>query len=275
MPGPQTRPNAHPPLPPHDYSGECWWCGGEANSREHRHKASDLRREFAKEEYRAGDVMLIRSEGRPDVGLRGPNAKVAKFGNNFCARCNNERSQPFDRAYDQFIEWFLKHEEQVEESGIIPLAEIFNDWQAGAALVTCYYAKHAGCRIADLGFTVPASLRAFLDGRAEPAGFAFNFEINGALAGINAIVKENPTALGTSGNLAVGAVRGQQTPVDGHAVELGSWISYHALQVFWEWRTDYPRSWTNLLGPVAELPRVEPEAKKSLLLASREMPRAS
>jgi hypothetical protein len=81
---------------------------GVADSREHRHKASDLRREFGRAEYQARDVILARSDGRPEELLRGPNASVAKFSNNFCARCNNERSQPFDRAYDTFIEWFLR-----------------------------------------------------------------------------------------------------------------------------------------------------------------------
>jgi len=271
-PGPLIQPDAHDPLEHCEYQRECWWCGGEADSREHRHKASDLRREFSATEYQAGEIALFRSEDKPEVDLRGPNALVAKFGHNFCARCNNERSQPFDRAYDRFIEWFLANERAVEDSGVIPLTEIFNDWEQGALLVNCYYAKHAGCRIADMGFRVPDSLRAFLDGRDEPAGFAFSFEVNGYLAGINAILQENPTPQGTSGNLMLGRVEGMMTRDEGRPTELVSWISYHALQVFWEWRTVYPRSWTNLLGPVAELPRVEPEAREKLLKGSRRAP---
>jgi hypothetical protein len=157
----------------------------------------------------------------------------------------------------------------VEDSGLIPLAEIFDDWEQSTYFVNCYYGKHVGCRIADMGLRVPNSLRAFLDGRDEPAGFAFNFEVNGRLAGINAILQENPTAQGTSGNLGLGRVNGRMTRDGGRPTELVSWISYHALQVFWQWRTDYPRSWTNLLGPVAALPRVEPEAREKLLEGSR------
>jgi hypothetical protein len=267
-PGPPTRPESHPPLEHHAYERECWWCGGEADSREHRHKASDLRREFSAEEYQAGDIILSRS-GEP-VDLRGPNAQIAKFGHNFCARCNNERSQLFDRAYDRFIEWFLANEAAVEDSGLIPLTDVFEDWEEGSTLVISYYAKHAGCRIADLGYRVLDPLRAFLDGHGEPSGFAFNFEISGKLAGINAILKENPTAQGTSGNLMLGRVDAMVTLQDRRPTELVSWISYHALQVFWQWRTDYPRSWTNLIGPVAELPRIEPEARENLLAASRQ-----
>ncbi len=117
---------------------------------------------------------------------------MAKFGNNFYARCNNERSQPFDRAHDRFIEWFLANETSVEDSGLIPLAEIFEDWREGSELVLSYYAKHVGGRIADLGYRVPEPLRAFLDGQGEPSGFAFNFEVSGKPAGINAILQENP-----------------------------------------------------------------------------------
>jgi hypothetical protein len=34
--------------------------------------------------------------------------------------------------------------------------------------------------------------------------------------------------------------------------------------VFWEWSMDYPRSWTNLLGPVAEFPLVDTGERKIL-----------
>jgi len=221
------------------------------------------------QEYRGGDVILRRSEDRPTVELRGPNAKAAKFGDHFCARCNNERSQPFDLAYDRFIDWFLSNENQIEDTGLLPLEEIFDDWREGQNLVNCYYAKHAGCRIADVGYRVPDSLREYLDGVGEPVGFAFNFELSGFLAGLSAILKENPTLDGTSGNLGLGGVHGQLTHEGGPAVELVSWSSYHALQVYWQWSTDYPRSWTNLLGPVAELPRIEPELRDQLLRNSR------
>jgi hypothetical protein len=56
----------------HSLDAARWWCGGVADSREHRHKASDLRREFGRAEYQARDVILARSDGRPEELLRGP-----------------------------------------------------------------------------------------------------------------------------------------------------------------------------------------------------------
>jgi hypothetical protein len=223
-----------------------------ADSREHRHKASDLRREFGTAEYEAKDVILARSQGRPEVLLPGPNASVAKFSNNFCARCNNERSQPFDRAYDTFIEWFLANEREVERTGIVPLEEIFDSYQVGSFNVLRYFGKHVGCRIADVGFAVPETLPAFLDGREEPAGFVYSFEINEDLAMVTATMRENPQD-GT-GFLGLGPVASRLTKAHGYADEIASWWSYHGLQVIWEWKTEYPRSWTNLLGPVAKFP---------------------
>jgi hypothetical protein len=250
--GPPIVPGAHAPLAPHDYSGTCWWCGSVADSREHRHKASDLRREFGRPEYEAGDVILSRSEGRPEVLLPGPNAKVAKFSTNFCSRCNNERSQPFDRAYDTFIEWFLANEGDVERTGSVPLQEIFDDYGIGSLDVLRYFGKHVGCRIADNDFTVPGTLRAFLDRGEEPAGFVFWFEINEDLAPVTATMRQNPQD-GT-GFLGLGPVAAEVARDDGYAEELTSWWSYHGRQVIWEWKTQYPRSWTNLLGPVAQFP---------------------
>jgi hypothetical protein len=255
-PGPLIAAGAHAPLAPHDYSSTCWWCGGVADSREHRHKASDLRREFGRPEYEAGDVIISRSEDHPEVLLPGPNSKVAKFSNNFCARCNNERSQPFDRAYDTFIEWFLANEEAVERTGVVPLDEIFDDYTIGSFNVLRYFGKHIGCRIADNGFTVPGTLHSFLDRGEEPAGFVFSFEINEDLAGVTATMRQNPQ--NGTGFLALGPVAAQITRSNGYADELTSWWSYHGLQVNWEWKTEYPRSWTNLLGPVAEFPVGDP-----------------
>jgi hypothetical protein len=257
-PGPLIAAGAHPPLRPHDYSGTCWWCGGGADSCEHRHKASDLRREFGRDEYDARDVILSRSHGRPEVLVPGPNAKAAKFSNNFCARCNNERSQPFDRAYDKFVEWFLAHEAEVEQTGVVPLNEIFEDYELGSYQLLSYFAKHIGNRIADCGFTVPASLRGFLDRGEEPVGFAFSFEINADLANVVAIMRENPQH-GT-GFLGLGPVATQLIRDTGHVDEITSWWSYHGLQMIWQWKTAYPRSWTNLLGPVAEFPVDHPRS---------------
>lgn len=256
--GPAIASSSHAPLSRHNYSHTCWWCGAPADSREHRYKASDLRREFEAAEYKAGDVIRWLGSGQ-EVVLRGPNAGSVKFSTTLCAACNNTRSQPFDRAYDVFIKWFLANEQRVEQTGIVPLHEIFTNYPTGSVDVLRYFGKHVGCRIAEKGFKVPETLRAFLDRGDEPRGFVFSLEISGDLAAVSADMRERPE--NGTGFLGFGPVQTKLIESDGSADEITSWWSYHGLQLIWQWKTEYPRSWTNLRGPVAVLPVDEPRQR--------------
>jgi hypothetical protein len=251
-----------PALSPHDYTGTCWWCRSPADSREHRHKSSDLRREFNMAEYAAGDVVVVRTAEQRTV--RGPGSRQLKFGISLCAPCNNRRSQPFDLAYDQFIEWYLANEVEVERAGLIRLDAVYGDWQTGTTQLLRYFVKHIGCRIADAGFTVPDALREFLDGRGEPVGLVCSFEINGVFCGISAIAKSNLTEYGTAGNLYLGPVTGELTRAEGHATLLRGWWGYHGLQLVWEWNNQLPTFRTNLVGPEAQLSLVEQKGRRGL-----------
>jgi hypothetical protein len=270
--GPATQPNAHSRVPRCNYAGLCWWCEAAADSREHRHKASDLRREFAPAEYAAKDVIISRSSG-PDIAVRGPKAKAVTFEPNLCARCNNDRSQRFDAAYGQLIAWFLANEREVEETGLVRLDEIYDDHEVGSALAVGYFVKHIGCRIADYGFQVPQPPRDFLDGRSEPAGLAISFEMNGMLAGVHAIMRLNPDK-GT-GFLGQGPLTAMISRDRQYAHEFHGWWNYHGLQVLWEWKTEYPHSWTNLLGPTAELPLTYQREGRALLRVATPGPRGT
>jgi hypothetical protein len=255
-----------PPLAPHDYTGTCWWCGAQANSREHRHKASDLRREFAKQEYAAGEVIVSRGEEK--IPVQGPNSAKVKFGDVFCARCNNERSQPFDLAYDRLMKWFLANEQSVEATGVIRLEEIDRNWQGEAGNVLRYFVKHIGCRVAEAGYTVPPALAEFLDGGDYPDGLICSLEIDGAFGAINWILTNNPSEHGTSGNLGLGPITGEIGREDRHASVLRGHTIYHSLQMVWEWSTDPTRTGTNLSAAVFRAPLVRQKEGRALRRAS-------
>jgi hypothetical protein len=242
------------PLERCDHTGTCWWCCGAAGSREHRYKASDLRREFSREEYEKGEVIVRRGEETEVV--RGPKAATVKFDDVFCARCNNERSQPFDLAYDRLVGWWVENEGIVESTRRLPLEEIDSDWQKLAEDVCRYFVKHIGCRIADCGFAVPDSFRAYLDAGEFPPGLVLSFELDAVFGAVSWMLKQKPTPQGTSGNLFLGPISGEVTPEGHRAVLLrGHWV-YHALQLVWEWRLEDEPTGTNLDRPLVELPLV-------------------
>jgi hypothetical protein len=251
------------PLEHCDHTGTCWWCGASAGSREHRYKATDLRREFSREEYEKGDVIVRR--GDDTLKVAGPKAGAVKFKDVFCANCNNARSQPFDRAYDRLVGWFAANEDAVEASGLLPLEEIDPRWEELAAGITSYFVKHIGCRIADCGFEVPRSFGAYLEGGEFPPGLVLSFELDGVFSAVNSMLKENPTPQGTSGNLFLGPITGEVTPEKREAVVVvrSHWV-YHALQLVWEWRVEGEPTGTNLEAAVVELPLVRSEEGAAL-----------
>jgi hypothetical protein len=148
--------------------------------REHKLKRTDLVREFGPGPY--PELVSVR-EGR-ERRVQGPNSALAKFRATLCARCNNERSQPFDHAYDEFASYLRSRERHVLASRSIDLRAVYGrPWEQGRDALLRYCVKHIGCRLAENEFEVPASVRRYLDGGPEPRGeIAIEFEIRADIA---------------------------------------------------------------------------------------------
>jgi hypothetical protein len=141
---------------------------------------TDLVREFGLGPY--PELVSVR-EGR-ERRVQGPNSALAKFKATLCARCNNERSQAFDRAYDEFASYLRSRERHVLASRSIDLRAVYGRrWEQGRDALLRYCVKHIGCRLAENDFEVPSSGRRYLDGGPEPrAEFAIEFEIRADIA---------------------------------------------------------------------------------------------
>jgi len=149
-----------------DLSGVCWWCGAIADSREHKFKASDLRRlgekGGAKEDlYWSGNGT---TRGRVIQGIKRSDA--VRFGKILCQQCNNSRSQPFDLAYELFSDYIATNRPALWTSRRLQLNKVFgSSWEASAANVARYYVKSVGCLMADNGFRPPAIFGSFMNGQ--------------------------------------------------------------------------------------------------------------
>src|SRR5450755_1536950 len=113
-------------MPPHAPTsvdlvpGTCWWCRAPADSREHKFKRSDLIREHGAAPYVGGaELSIVGASG--SIRARSNKSRPLKFKPNLCQACNNARSQPFDRAYDQFVSWIFAHDREVLYSRSVDL----------------------------------------------------------------------------------------------------------------------------------------------------------
>ncbi len=142
-----------------DQTGVCWWCDGVADSREHRHKASILRRMWSDE------GLYLGRDGEDLYTLRSWRSDAVKFGKVLCQDCNNVRSQPFDKAYDVYAEFIQDNTTRLNRARSMNWREVYGaDWEESARLLGCYAVKSFGCWLAESGFAPSEVFATFLDG---------------------------------------------------------------------------------------------------------------
>jgi hypothetical protein len=156
----------------------CWWCQiRPADSREHKFKRTDLVRVHGRGELRGPRTLVVRSGAR-STEHRSTKNKALKFSPSMCEYCNNTRSQPFDRAYDEFIEWVLTNETAVLAERRIDLTAVFgSDQKRKGEDVLRFFVKHICCRLAetvdaDGDALIPSDAVRFLDGGWPPRNIA-------------------------------------------------------------------------------------------------------
>jgi hypothetical protein len=144
-----------------------------ADSREHKFKRTDLIRVHGRGELRGPRTLVVNS-GERSTEHRSTKNDALKFSPSMCAYCNNTLSQPFDRAYDEFIEWVLANEATVLAERRIDLTAVFgSDANGKAEDVLRFFVKHICCRLAETvdadGDTlIPSDAVCFLDGARPP-----------------------------------------------------------------------------------------------------------
>jgi hypothetical protein len=131
--------------------GTCWWCGNTADSREHRFKRTDIEREFGPGPYRDGRTLVKHGDDKRQTDVTGAKSKVFKFEKTICSRCNGHRSQLFDTAYTQFMDYLFDSEDIVLTVGEVDHRNIFGaHWESMRLDLARYFVKHICCRLANL-----------------------------------------------------------------------------------------------------------------------------
>lgn len=140
----------------------CWICGDIATTGEHLLKKTDVITVF-------GDKFskrVVRTDlyGNDKILVQSPNSKALKFQNNLCAKCNNERTQPYDRAYVMFANYIRSNLREITRKLEINTNLVFGKRNAKEQqkYLFRYFVKAFGCRLHDAGQSVPQVLKDIL-----------------------------------------------------------------------------------------------------------------
>ena len=215
----------------HDYKGKCWWCTNTADSREHRFKKADIIREFGKGPFKKGHVVKTDDgfDEKKGLPIQGPNSNYLKFSKNICQKCNNERSQPFDLAYDKFMDHLKANEDTIFDSKVINLQSVFGiSWNTDYENLVRYFVKNISTRFADLGIKIEPEIIKYLNGNKKLKFLDLSFQIRTDWAEVYKLLKE--TNKGFSYIHASG-VEGRQSKSLGSYYFLGGTLQYRWFEV--------------------------------------------
>lgn len=135
----------------------CWICGKDAQTGEHLIKASDMRAIFGHITQSA--PVYINSASRRNVPLKGVNANILKSEAPICAHCNNQRTQPYDRAWE-ILSKHMRSKKKVDGGERIDLGKIFPGSVHRSMLnVHLFFVKLFGCLI--FGNAIPIDISQF------------------------------------------------------------------------------------------------------------------
>lgn len=156
----------------------CWICGAEANSAEHRIKKKDLVRAHGRGPY-VGQNTLLHFRSGKQTGVQGPGSNVVKYAPSLCHDCNTAYTQPFDLAYDRFIDWVMSNEELILHRRFVDFEEIFgSDWPDAQRDLYKYFAKSFGCRLVDADAHVPCDIVQLLGQPNFHTGLRLSISVN-------------------------------------------------------------------------------------------------
>lgn len=148
---------------------KCWICEADANSGEHLVKASDIRAIFGS--VSQSKPLFLHTEQRRNRSVKGIKANFLKSRARICAKCNNQLTQPHDRAWERLSRHLRSREPILRARDLIRLHKVFPGTVKRSMLgVHLYFVKAFGCQIAEhnVPIDLPPFSRALLQGIPHP-----------------------------------------------------------------------------------------------------------
>jgi hypothetical protein len=210
----------------------CWICGRLADTREHRIKKSDLVERFGKGPYLGANALAHVKGGRLRY-IQGPDSELVRYQKNLCAACNNSLTQPFDKAYEQFVLWVMQNEALVIKRRVIDFEVVFGtDWLVKQRDLFKFFAKCLGCRIAEAGYSVPVDVTNLLGQTSFSTALYVTFQVNED----QLLLKAEDQGIGTQPLLRFEPI----TPADLPAYQCGNHYRWLTMMYWYNHYSLYP-----------------------------------
>ncbi len=159
-------------------AGVCWICKKPSETGEHRIKKSDIVERFGKGPFR-GDNALVHFKAGRSSDLQGPDSKLVKYEKNLCAKCNSSFTQPFDKAYEQFVAWVMVNEPAVLRRRVIDFEAVYGEeWESNQRNLFRFFAKCFGCRLDGQNRAVSQDVIELLENDTFETELYVTFQVN-------------------------------------------------------------------------------------------------
>ena len=136
----------------------CWICGDEAKTGEHLIKASDLRSVFGPVAQK--NPVYFHTALRRNQPIGGIKSDSLKSNALICARCNNQRTQPYDLAWERLSTFLRNRKPAIRSGDWISLQRVFpGTIQESMLRVHLFFVKLFGCAIVE--HKVPIDIGSF------------------------------------------------------------------------------------------------------------------
>ncbi len=127
---------------------KCWICDEVATSKEHIVKKSDLKAIFGPLGPNA--PLYVHNAFEQNIRAQGLKAKALQFKTPLCAKCNNELSQPYDRAWSRLSNHMRTRSPPVSAGGVLRAYRAFPlNSSEEMRRVQLYFVKLFGCAVTE------------------------------------------------------------------------------------------------------------------------------
>ncbi len=139
----------------------CWICGGIATTKEHIIKKTDVEALFGSRSYQNKKIFKTDFDRNKNFAIQGASSNQLKHDVNFCAKCNSETTQPYDKAYKEFSTYIRNNFKEIKKNRFMNMNLIFGKRKSKEMQknLFCYFIKCFGCQLDKLGLSIPNEIK--------------------------------------------------------------------------------------------------------------------